>query len=288
MELFSVRNLCKSYGTFALRDVSLSLEEGYIMGFIGRNGAGKTTTLKCMLGLVHRDGGEVLMFGKDFQHHELELKQEIGYMAGGIDYYPKTRIRHITDVARRFYRSWDQGAYEGYLRRFDIDEDKRPSELSQGMRTKYSLAMALSHGARLLILDEPTSGLDPVARDDLLELFHDLVEDGRRGILFSTHITSDLEKCADFIAYIEEGKLLECGELDSVLDSYRLIKGRADQFEGVAPRLIASKRHSFGFTALIRSADLGPGSEFTVETPGLEDIMVYCAKKEVPDEPAAL
>ena len=141
------------------------------MGFIGSNGAGKTTTLKSILNLVHKDGGVVKMLGKDFTQNEIELKQMIGFMFGGVDYYVKSRIRSITDVVRRFYATWDDDTYTAYMRRFGIDEGKKVSELSHGMRVKYSLALALSHRAKLLILDEPTSGLDPVARDDLLELF---------------------------------------------------------------------------------------------------------------------
>lgn len=280
MEILSVQNLCKNYRSFSLKDVSFSLESGYIMGFIGSNGAGKTTTLKSMLGLVHKDSGSVRVLGQEFSQNELELKQHIGYTFGGVDYYAKTRIKKITDVVRRFYNNWDDSVYASYMRRFALDENKRPSELSHGMRVKYSLVLALSHGARLLLLDEPTSGLDPVARDNLLELFQELIEDGERSILFSTHITSDLEKCADFITYIENGHIIESRAKDDLLDAYRLVKGTQEQLHDVASRLIASKAHAFGFTGLIKTADLRPEDRLTSEPPGLEDIMIYYAKKE--------
>lgn len=280
MEILSVQKLCKSYRNFSLKEVSFSLESGYIMGFIGANGAGKTTTLKSMLGLLHKDSGSIRILGKDFTKNELELKQHIGYAFGGIDYYAKTRIKHITDVYRRFYGNWDQSVYETYMKRFALDENKRPSELSHGMRVKYSLALALSHHARLLLLDEPTSGLDPIARDNLLELFRELIENGERSILFSTHITSDLEKCADFITYIENGRIIESREKDELLDAYRLVSGTIKQLDRVKSRLIASKTNAFGFTGLIKTTALRPEDGLAAVSPSLEDIMIYHAKKE--------
>ena len=196
MPILEIKDLSKKYEKFELKNVSFTMEEGYIMGFIGRNGAGKTTTLKTMLNLVHADSGSVSVFGTS---NEYEIKQKIGFMFGGISYYPKKRLRTITSVTKQFYDGWDDNIYQDYLRRFKLDDNKRVDELSDGMKVKYALALALSHNAKLLILDEPTSGLDPVSRDDLLELFQELIEDGQRSILFSTHITSDLEKCADYI-----------------------------------------------------------------------------------------
>ncbi len=287
MELLSVQNLCKNYDKFRLKNVSFSLDAGYIMGFIGANGAGKTTTLKSMLGLVRKDGGEVRVMGEDFAANELKLKQHVGFALGGVDYYAKTRIRHITDVVRRFYDNWDDAVYQQYMRRFALDENKRPAELSHGMRVKYALVLALSHHARLLLLDEPTSGLDPVARDNLLELFQELIEDGQRSILFSTHITSDLEKCADFITYIENGRIIESRTKDELLAAYRLVKGTPEQLGSVADRLVASKTHAFGFTGLIRTEDLKPQDALAAESPSLEEIMIYHAKKEaLYEEPA--
>jgi ABC-2 type transport system ATP-binding protein len=288
MDILSVQKLCKSFSNFSLKEVSFSLESGYIMGFIGANGAGKTTTLKAMLGLLYKDSGSVRILGQDFDRNELELKQHIGYAFGGVDYFAKTRIKQITDVVRRFYDNWDQSLYESYMRRFELDENKRPSELSNGMRTKYSLALALSHHARLLVLDEPTSGLDPVARDNLLELFQELIEDGERSILFSTHITSDLEKCSDFITYIENGRIIESRAKDELLDAYRLVKGTNEQLAGVKPRLIARKTNAFGFTGLIMTTDLRPDDGLAAESPSLEDIMIYHAKKEASYEKPAV
>lgn len=224
MELLKVEKLRKTYPAFTLKDVSFSLKEGRIMGFIGKNGAGKSTTLKSMLGMVHPDGGTISMFGKDFREEEGYCKQNMGIVLGGIDFYLKKKLKTITEVTKRFYESWDDGNYEKYMRIFELDENKRVEELSAGMRVKYLLALALSHHARLLILDEPTSGLDPVSRDELLTIFEKLVKDGRRSILFSTHITSDLEKCADDITYIKDGGIIKSCEKQEFLDSFQSLK----------------------------------------------------------------
>ena len=283
MEILRVENLVKRYERFTLNNVSFTLDHGYIMGFIGRNGAGKTTTLKSMLNLVHADGGQVTLMGEDFFTHELACKQKIGFMFGGIDYYPKTRLKNISRVVKRFYREWNDQQFETYLQRFELDPDKRADQLSDGMRVKFSLALALSHNAQLLILDEPTSGLDPVSRDDLLELFQELIEDGQRSILFSTHITSDLEKCADFITYIKDGEIVASMDKDGFLDAYRLVRGTSEQLTAdLSARMVGSKTHAFGFTGLIRTSDLSGLSavrDLEVAPADLESIMIYTERK---------
>ncbi len=278
MAILEVEQLNKHYPGFHLKDVSFTLDEGYICGFIGANGAGKTTTLKSILNLVHADSGRVSILGLDFKDHEMALKQQVGSMFGGVDYYAKSKISKITDVVRRFYENWDEDIYRQYMRRFNLDDNKRPSDLSHGMRVKYSLALALSHQARLFILDEPTSGLDPVARDDLLELFQELIEDGDKSILFSTHITSDLDKCADFITFIKDGQIIESQAKDDLTAAYRLIKGTADQLGSIESRAIATKTNAFGFTGLIRTGNLKPGDAVLAEAPTLEEIMIYYAR----------
>ena len=205
--VLQVENLCKEYPKFKLQSVSFSIEKGSIMGFIGRNGAGKSTTIKSILNLVHPASGEIRFFGMDMAHHEGEIKQRIGFAGGAVDYYKKKKISAIVAVTKQFYDNWDDAAYEKYMKLFNIDEDKTPGELSEGMKVKLNLVLALSHGAELLILDEPTSGLDPVSREELLEVFEYLASKGI-SILFSTHITSDLDKCADQITYIKDGQIV--------------------------------------------------------------------------------
>lgn len=281
MPLLKVENLRKRYEKFLLQDVSFTLEKGYIMGFIGLNGAGKTTTLKSMLNLVHPDSGRVSLLGMNYHDHELELKKEIGVIFGGMDYYTKRRVRNVTDVVRRFYPNWDYEVYADYCRLFNIDEDKKIGELSQGMRTKYALILALSHNAKLFLFDEPTSGLDPAARDDLLEIFQKLVEDGERSILFSTHITSDLEKCADYITYIHDGQIIASETREDFINSFRIVRGEQDRLtEEIEKNLIAVKKHKFGFSGLVRTADSHSFQSYVMDQPTLDEVMVFYAKKE--------
>ena len=220
MNVLTVEGLCKNYPAFQLKDVSFALPMGVVMGFIGRNGAGKSTTLKSILGLVHPDGGHVTFMDRDAAENERYMKENIGVVLGGIDFYAQKKIKTITDVTRRFYPNWEEEKYRHYLKVFSIDENKRVQELSSGMRVKYLIALALSHSAKLLILDEPTSGLDPVSRDELTELFRAIVSDGSRSILFSTHITSDLEKCADYITFIKDGGIFFTGTKANFLTEY--------------------------------------------------------------------
>ena len=221
MNVLEVHGLTKRYPAFTLDGVSFDVPQGAVMGFIGRNGAGKSTTLKSILGMVHPDAGEVRVFGMDYAENERAIRRELGVVLGGIDFYPKKKVAAITDVTRRFYDNWEQAKYEHYMKLFAIDPEKRVDQLSSGMKVKYMIALALSHNARLLILDEPTSGLDPVSRDELTELLGRIVADGTRSVLFSTHITSDLEKCASHIAFIKEGRMQYAGALEDFRAHYK-------------------------------------------------------------------
>ena len=227
-ELLRVDHLNKHYPGFALQDVAFSVKPGRIMGLIGKNGAGKSTTLKSILNIVQPQSGIVSILGKDFYQNEKECKQEIGVVFGGIDFYPLKKLSTITAVTSRFYKDWDQNRYTEYLRQFSLDESKQFRTLSNGMKVKYLLALALSHHAKLYLLDEPTSGLDPVSRDEILHLFTRIVKDGKRSILFSTHITSDLDRCADDITYIQNGKVLQSADKDTFLRSFDRLKTPED------------------------------------------------------------
>ena len=245
MNVLEVRGLTKRYPVFTLNGVSFAVPEGAVMGFIGRNGAGKSTTLKSILGMVHPDGGEVKVFGMDYAANERAIRRELGVVLGGIDFYPKKKIRVITDVTRRFYDNWDEGKYRHYLNLFAIDEEKRVDQLSSGMKVKYMIALALSHNARLLILDEPTSGLDPVSRDELVELFRAIVADGRRSILFSTHITSDLEKCASHITFIKDGEIFHSAAVAEFMEAY------ADRGATLEDIIVSVERRGLDESAII-------------------------------------
>lgn len=216
MKILRIKDLCKEYPAFRLDNVSFDMEQGRIMGFIGRNGAGKSTSLKSILNIVHPIKGTIEYFGMDIMDNEMEIKQRIGFAGGAVDYYKKVKISKIVGVTKQFYSNWDDVQYKKYMELFGIDENKTPEELSQGMKVKLNLAIALSHGAELLILDEPTSGLDPVSRDELLDIFTFLKKQGV-SILFSTHITSDLDKCADDITYIRDGQIIYTGSKDAFI-----------------------------------------------------------------------
>ena len=232
--VLEVENLVKTYPSFRLDEVSFTLGESSIMGFIGRNGAGKTTTLKSILNITHPDSGSIRYFGKTLSENEKEIKQRIGFAGGAVNYYPRKKISDIIGVTRRFYDNWDENAYKKYMDIFSLDPRKTPMELSEGMKVKLNLAVALSHKAELLILDEPTSGLDPVSRDELLDIFTELKNRGV-AILFSTHITSDLDKCADFITYIKNGKLIASKKTEDFVSEHRE-RGKGSNLEEIMLR----------------------------------------------------
>lgn len=278
MSVLEVRGLCKNYPSFQLKDVSFSLETGKITGFIGRNGAGKSTTLKSLFHIVHPDGGDISFFDENFNDHELEIKQRVGFVSSGIDYYPRKKVKTITGVTKLFYDHWDDAAYARYLAEFKLDENKTLTQLSNGMKVKYALTLALSHQAELLVLDEPTSGIDPVSRDELLDIFMNLCEQGVT-ILFSTHITSDLDKCADNILYIKNGEILVEAGLESFVNGYRIIEMPK---ESLTPQLrkkaAGVRRIKNGYSALVTTADAAAygGRQAAAD---LESIMVHMERE---------
>lgn len=276
--VLSVRGLTKRYDKFALKDVSFDVRRGEIMGFIGRNGAGKTTTLKSLMNYLHPDAGEIDFFGKPMTGNEMEIKRRTGFVTGGVDYYMQRKLRAITDVTRGFYPNWDEAAYKRCIAAFSLDEDKTPAELSAGMKVKYNLALAMSHRAELLLLDEPTSGLDPVSRDDLLDVFLGLKREGV-SILFSTHITSDLDKCADRITYIRAGEMQACCALEELVNAYVVAEIPEDAIGGIpANLLIGAKPARRGFSALVRKSDAAKLNIATTPA-ALDDVIVHMEKE---------
>ncbi len=283
MNLIEVNGLCKNFESFKLRDVSFTLEKGYIMGFIGRNGAGKSTTLKCMLNIMNNDGGSINLCGLSMPKDEVEIKNQVGYVFGGVDFYPESKIKQITNVTKTFYKEWDDDRYEKLCERFEIDQNKKFKQLSAGMKVKYSLAVAMSHNPKLLILDEPTSGLDPAARDDLVLMFQEFIEDGEHSILFSTHITSDLEKCADYITYIKQGQVLASTDKESFHTSYISVAGKKDQLTAETEgKIIGLHTHQLGFEGLMKTEDkaLATAGGFEIAEPTLEDIMIHVERRQ--------
>ena len=278
-EILTVRNLCKHYPAFELHDVSFSIRASSIMGLIGRNGAGKTTTIKSILRLVRPDGGSVEFLGQPVDDDAAALRREAGYVSGDLCYYPRKRLSQLTAVTRSFYSAWDSARYEALLRRFSLDDSKRVCELSAGMKVKYQLACALSHGAKLLILDEPTSGLDPVSRDDLLDLLHSLCEQDGVSILFSTHITSDLDACADDVTYLQNGTVAQSVSLVGFTAPWKKLTGPET---ALAPALRGALRglrvHRGEFEALYPS-DLPCPAGCREELADLQTVMVYLERE---------
>ena len=278
MNVLEVQGLTKRYPAFTLDHVSFDVPQGAVMGFIGRNGAGKTTTLKSLMNYLHPDAGEIDFFGKPMTDNEMEIKRRTGFVAGGVDYYMRRKLRAITDVTRGFYPNWDEAAYKRCIAAFSLDEDKTPAELSAGMKVKYNLALAMSHRAELLLLDEPTSGLDPVSRDDLLDVFLGLKREGV-SILFSTHITSDLDKCADRITYIRAGEIQACCALEKLVNAYVVAEIPEDAIGGIpANLLIGAKPARRGFSALVRKSDAAKLNIATIPAV-LDDVIVHMEKE---------
>ena len=278
-EILTVRNLCKNYPAFELHDVSFSIRASSIMGLIGRNGAGKTTTIKSILRLVRPDGGSVEFLGQPVDDDAAALRREAGYVSGDLCYYPRKRLSQLPAVTRSFYSAWDSARYEALLRRFSLDDSKRVCELSAGMKVKYQLACALSHGAKLLILDEPTSGLDPVSRDDLLDLLRSLCEQDGVSILFSTHITSDLDACADDVTYLQNGTVAQSVSLAGFTAPWKKLTGPET---ALAPALRGALRglrvHRGEFEALYPS-DLPCPAGCREELADLQTVMVYLERE---------
>ena len=279
--ILNIDNLNKKYPSFSLKNVSFKVKPGEIMGFIGRNGAGKTTTLKSIMNLIHYESGKITAFDLDMSEHELENKQRIGFALSELNYYPNKTIKTLMDVTKRFYKNFDENKFNEVCKLFNLDVNKKLEELSSGMKVKYSVAVALSHKAELLILDEPTSGLDPVSRDEILDIFREIVRSGDRAILFSTHITSDLDKCATNITYIHNGEIMFTGKKKEFVDSYLFVSDKSKNHE-LEKEYIAFKELDDRIEGLIdiNNKDIFLKNKIEVKEPDLEQIMVYLERSK--------
>lgn len=272
-----IRNLCKQYPGFALKNVSFSVPAGLCCGFVGPNGAGKTTTLKAMLGMTLKDSGEIRLLGRP--DGDVSVKEEIGVMFDQPYFQEDWTPLDIEKGIKPFYRSWDGGEYRKYLSRFELDPGKKFKDLSRGMKMKLSMAVHLSHDTRLLLLDEPTGGLDPVARDEILEIMREYLVKEERTILFSTHITSDLEHIADMIVYISHGVVSFCGEKEELTSQYCLVRG-GKLPETKRSAAIGLREHDNGYECLMAVKDIGGlGSETVTEEATIEDVVVYMERR---------
>ncbi|TNJ66385.1 ABC transporter ATP-binding protein [Paenibacillus hemerocallicola] len=278
MRVVEFRQCSVSSGDFALRELNFHVESGYITGLIGPNGAGKTTLIRSIMNMIRPKAGEVLLFGQSYREHEREIKRRIGFVYDEDFYYNHLSIREMKKIIASFYPTWNDAVFQQHLQQFGLPERKKIRDLSKGMKTKFALAAALAHEPELLIMDEPTSGLDPVFRREILSILSAYIRDGSKSVLFSTHISTDLERIADYILYMGRGRLQFCGTKEELLESYVLVKGplallQADRFPFQGLRQTA-----LGFEALLSkqyvSADTFE-SPFIVEKPSLDDIIVY-------------
>ncbi|QUH21364.1 ABC transporter ATP-binding protein [Alkaliphilus sp. B6464] len=275
--ILEVTGLKKIYKDFTLSDVSFSLQEDCITGFIGVNGAGKTTTLRAILNLISKESGTINFFGKDMQTNEKELKNRIGIVLDDGGFYDELSMSEMKSIIAPAYSTWSEQDYKAYMERFNLNPHQKISALSKGMRMKFALALALSHNADLLIMDEPTSGLDPLIRSQLMEILTDYMNQGGKSVFFSTHITSDLDKIADMLILIDNGKILFDEEKDTLIDNHRLIKGDKKYLNEETRKLFLNiQESSFGFTGITKQLDLVQKSmsDILVERPSIEDIML--------------
>jgi len=282
--ILKVEGLNRSFGEFQLKDVSFSLPRGYIMGFIGPNGAGKTTTIKLIMNLVNRERGKISIFGRDNIKNEKEVKQRIGFVYDENHYYDFLSLQEMKNIIAPFYRDWDEALYQRYLKIFELPARKKIKDLSRGMKMKFSLALALSHRAELIIMDEPTSGLDPVFRSELLEILQNEIQDENRGILFSSHITSDLERIADYICFINNGQIVFSQTCDELREKYLLVKGPLELLDEPARQLMLNiKENNFGFEGLSDQPERIRrllGNQALYESPSLDQIVLYTVRRD--------
>lgn len=279
-----VRNVSKEYPKFKLEDVSFAIYPGKITGFIGRNGAGKTTTLKCIYQFV-KYAGEIFYCGEPIENDVARAKNEIGLLFGGIDYYPAQKVKTLSKVTARFYDNWDADLFNRLLAYFNIDPEKQIKQLSNGMRVKYNLSVALSHGAKVLLLDEPTSGLDPVSRDELLDCFVRIAKKHNVAILFSTHIISDLDRCADEIVYIQGGRIVDACTVARFKENYLHIEGNVADIRDADKESIGRYHEQGGtFTGIISASERGKYAGFAQTTPSLEEIMLLIERGNEDEE----
>lgn len=285
--ILEIDNLTKEFQNFKLNNVSFKLESGYIMGFIGANGAGKTTTIKLIMNLLKKDSGSIKVFGKHHIKYEKEIKDRIGFVYDESYFYPNFTMEQMKNVIAPFYTQWDEKLFLKYMKDFNLNIYQKIKDLSKGMKMKFSLGLALSHNADFIIMDEPTSGLDPIIRRELLDILYEIIQDERRAIFFSTHITSDLEKIADYISFIDRGEMVFTKTIDDIFGDYKMIKGDNSLLDNIdTDRFIGLRRTNIGFEGLVekRNMERYYRDNVLIEPPSLEDIMYYYIKGKKDDK----
>lgn len=278
-----IRGLSKDYGDFRLDNVNLTVPAGSIVGLIGENGAGKSTTIKAIMDIIHRDSGSISIYGQQLADNPTALKEEISVVFDDIHFNKTFTTKQIAAICRSIYTGWDDTAWEQYIEQFKLPKDKMVKDFSKGMRVKLNLAIALSHNSKLLLLDEPTAGLDPVMRDDILDIFLDFMQEEEHAILISSHITSDLEKIADYIAFLHEGRMIFCEPKDDLLYRYGVMRcGREDFGKVEEGDKLAVRHQDYQTSVLVRdrqeAARKYPG--LVIDPPTIDEMMLFYVKGE--------
>ena len=281
--ILEIKNLSKKYNGFELRNVNIELPKGIIMGFIGENGAGKTTTIKSILNIINRDSGEIKIFGLDNKENERKIKEDIGVVLDDSFLSEYLNPADINKIMKNIYKNWDEKLYFKYIEDFKLPKEKISKEYSSGMKMKLKIAVALAHHPKLLILDEPTSGLDPVARNEILDIFQEFIQDEEHGIFVSSHITSDLEHIADYITFINNGEIIFTKTRDELLENYGIVKCSEEQFKKIDKKdYIKYKKNRYEYDVLIEDKyEFKKKYDISViDKPSLEDIMLIYIKGE--------
>ncbi|MBE6860618.1 MAG: ABC transporter ATP-binding protein [Ruminococcus sp.] len=284
--IMKIENLCKRYKAFSLKNISFSLPKGYIMGFVGQNGSGKTTTIRSILGIANKDSGNIEVFGLDNLKDYREVKQRISVVFDSLCYPPHLKIKEVEAMLKSFYDKWDTEEFHRLIKKFKLHEKEKIGKFSKGMRMKLMVAVALSHKAELIILDEPTSGLDPVARDELLDILSEYISDENNSILFSTHITADLERIADYVTVLNDGEVWYTGTKDELMEKFVVIKGDADDLpDEIFKKTIGFHNYRNGFEAMLDAENAKElPEEIEYEKANMDDILIYVAKESAKNE----
>ena len=278
MEAIEVRNLKKNYENFSLEIENLDIKTGFITGFIGQNGSGKTTTINLIMGMVKSDGGEVEVFGESVANNG-NIKNNIGYIGDISGFLEENKLKYIKNGICKFYTNWDEKMYKEYMDKFKLDENKLFKDLSKGQQKQFQLVMAFSHHPKLLIMDEPTANLDPIVRNEILDIIKNHMVNEEVTVFYSSHITADIEKCADYIVFINNGKIFLQGEKDEILENHILVKFKKDLYdENIKKQFVSLKENRFGYEGLMDNklnAHEIFGNEAVYEKCSLDDILVY-------------
>lgn len=277
--MLKVDNLSKDLDNFSLKNISFTLEEGFIMGLIGPNGAGKSTLIKMILNLLKSNKGTIDIFGTNYKENEIFIKDNIGFVLDDFYFYEDLKVKDYKKIIKGFYSNFDKDLFDNYLLKFKINKNKRIRTLSKGEKMKVMLAGALSHKAKLLIFDEATAGLDYISRKELFKIFKEIIEDGDKSIIFSTHITSDLEGLADYITFINNGEIVFSKDIEDIKETYGLIRGDKETLENMDIEFIGKKENKYYSEGLFIKDEKNK-VEANILTPSLDELMYYFIKGE--------